>query len=146
MCRLQPWLFARYHNMNINVAVQTEHGLFAPVIKDEDKKGLGTIAEEVKQLARRARDNNLKLEDYEGGSFTISNLGGPFGIKQFCAIINPPQSTILAIGSAEKRVVPGSANGQYEFGSFMSVTMSCDHKVIDGAIGVEFLKAFTFFR
>ncbi|EAZ39503.1 hypothetical protein OsJ_23938 [Oryza sativa Japonica Group] len=132
----------QYHNVNINVAVQTEHGLFVPVIRDADKKGLGMIAEEVKQLAQRARDNSLKPDDYEGGTFTISNLGGPFGIKQFCAIINPPQSAILAIGSAERRVIPGSANGQYEFGSFMSATMSCDHRVIDGAIGAEFLKAF----
>uniref|UniRef100_A0A0E0LJM8 Acetyltransferase component of pyruvate dehydrogenase complex n=1 Tax=Oryza punctata TaxID=4537 RepID=A0A0E0LJM8_ORYPU len=132
----------QYHNVNINVAVQTEHGLFVPVIRDADKKGLGMIAEEVKQLAQRARDNSLKPEDYEGGTFTISNLGGPFGIKQFCAIINPPQSAILAIGSAERRVIPGSTNGQYEFGSFMSATMSCDHRVIDGAIGAEFLKAF----
>ncbi|KAF0909520.1 hypothetical protein E2562_037092 [Oryza meyeriana var. granulata] len=132
----------QYHNVNINVAVQTEHGLFVPVIRDADKKGLGTIAEEVKQLAQRARDNSLKPEDYEGGTFTISNLGGPFGIRQFCAIVNPPQSAVLAIGSAERRVIPGSANGQYEFGSFMSATMSCDHRVIDGAIGAEFLKAF----
>ncbi|CAM0148740.1 unnamed protein product [Urochloa decumbens] len=132
----------QYHNVNINVAVQTEHGLFVPVVRDADKKGLGTIAEEVKQLAQKARDNSLKPADYEGGTFTVSNLGGPFGIKQFCAIINPPQSAILAIGSAEKRVIPGSADGQYEFGSFMSATLSCDHRVIDGAIGAEFLKAF----
>ncbi|AQK70556.1 dihydrolipoamide S-acetyltransferase [Zea mays] len=132
----------QYHNVNINVAVQTEHGLFVPVIRDADKKGLGAIAEEVKQLAQKARDNSLKPADYEGGTFTVSNLGGPFGIKQFCAIINPPQSAILAIGSAEKRVIPGSADGQFEFGSFMSATLSCDHRVIDGAIGAEFLKAF----
>ncbi|TVU33706.1 hypothetical protein EJB05_25539, partial [Eragrostis curvula] len=130
----------QYHNVNINVAVQTEHGLFVPVIRDADKKGLGTIAEEVKQLAQKARDNSLKPADYEGGTFTVSNLGGPFGIKQFCAIINPPQAAILAI--AEKRVIPGAADGQYEFGSFMSATLSCDHRVIDGAIGAEFLKAF----
>ncbi|KAM0829203.1 hypothetical protein ACQ4PT_067026 [Festuca glaucescens] len=132
----------QYNNVNINVAVQTEHGLFVPVVRDADKKGLGTIGEEVKQLAQRARDNSLKPQDCEGGTFTVSNLGGPFGIKQFCAIINPPQSAILAIGSAEKRMIPGSADGQYEFGSYMSVTMSCDHRVIDGAIGAEFLKAF----
>ncbi|KAL6848480.1 hypothetical protein ACP4OV_021774 [Aristida adscensionis] len=132
----------QYHNVNINVAVQTEHGLFVPVIRDADKKGLGTIAEEVKQLAQRAKDNSLKPVDYEGGTFTVSNLGGPFGIKQFCAIINPPQAAILAIGSAEKRVIPGAADGQYDFGSFMSATLSCDHRVIDGAIGAEFLKAF----
>ncbi|XP_037470325.1 dihydrolipoyllysine-residue acetyltransferase component 2 of pyruvate dehydrogenase complex, mitochondrial-like, partial [Triticum dicoccoides] len=92
----------QYHNVNINVAVQTEHGLFVPVVRDADKKGLGTIGEEVKQLAQRARDNSLKPQDYEGGTFTVSNLGGPFGIKQFCAIINPPQSAILAIGSGKK--------------------------------------------
>ncbi|KAL5216703.1 hypothetical protein ABZP36_008104 [Zizania latifolia] len=109
----------RYHNVNINVTVQTEHGLFIPVIRDADKKGLGTIVK-------------------EGGTFTISNLGGPFGIKQFCAIINPPQSAILAIGSAEKRMVPSSADGQYEFGSFMSATMSCDHRVIDDKHFIRF--------
>uniref|UniRef100_A0A453QB71 Acetyltransferase component of pyruvate dehydrogenase complex n=1 Tax=Aegilops tauschii subsp. strangulata TaxID=200361 RepID=A0A453QB71_AEGTS len=122
----------QYHNVNINVAVQTEHGLFVPVVRDADKKGLATIADEVKQLASRAKDNSLKPEDYEGGTFTVSNLGGPFGIKQFCAIVNPPQSAILAIGSAEKRVIPGAAEGQYEIGSFMSATLSCDHRVIDG--------------
>ncbi|CAM0912499.1 unnamed protein product [Alopecurus aequalis] len=131
----------QYHNVNINVAVQTEHGLFVPVVRDADKKGLATIADEVKQLALRAKDNSLKPADYEGGTFTVSNLGGPFGIKQFCAIVNPPQSAILAIGSAEKRVIPG-AEGLYEVGSFMSATLSCDHRVIDGAIGAEWLKAF----
>ncbi|XP_039124393.1 dihydrolipoyllysine-residue acetyltransferase component 2 of pyruvate dehydrogenase complex, mitochondrial-like [Dioscorea cayenensis subsp. rotundata] len=132
----------QHHNINVNVAVQTDHGLFVPVVRDADKKGLSTIAEEVKHLAQKAKDNSLKPEDYEGGTFTVSNLGGPFGIKQFCAIINPPQSGILAVGSAEKRVIPGAGPDQYEFGSFMSVTLSCDHSVIDGAIGAEWLKAF----
>eukprot|EP00262_Sarcandra_glabra_P000632 TRINITY_DN1076_c1_g2_i1.p1 TRINITY_DN1076_c1_g2~~TRINITY_DN1076_c1_g2_i1.p1 ORF type:complete len:441 (-),score=90.65 TRINITY_DN1076_c1_g2_i1:372-1613(-) len=131
----------QFHNVNINVAVQTDNGLFVPIIKDADKKGLSKISEEVKLLAQKARDNSLKPEDYEGGTFTVSNLGGPFGIKQFCAIINPPQAGILAVGSAEKRVVPG-ASDQFEFSSFMSVTLSCDHRVIDGAIGAEWLKAF----
>ncbi|XWS16201.1 hypothetical protein CRYUN_Cryun34aG0064800 [Craigia yunnanensis] len=132
----------QYNNVNINVAVQTENGLYVPVIRDADKKGLSSIAEEVKHLAQRAKENSLKPEDYEGGTFTVSNLGGPFGIKQFCAIINPPQSGILAVGSAEKRVIPGSGPEQYKFVSFMSVTLSCDHRVIDGAIGAEWLKAF----
>lgn len=132
----------QYRNININVAVQTDNGLFVPVIKDADKKGLSRIGEEVKQLAQKAKENSLKPEDYEGGTFTVSNLGGPFGIKQFCAIINPPQAGILAVGSAEKRVVPGSGPEQFEFASFMSVTLSCDHRVIDGAIGAEWLKAF----
>jgi len=132
----------QYHNVNINVAVQTEHGLFVPVVKDADKKGLSAIAEEVKVLAQKAKENSLKPKDYEGGTFTVSNLGGPFGIKQFCAIVNPPQCAILAVGSAEKRVIPGKGPDQFEFGSFMSVTLSCDHRVVDGAIGAEWLKAF----
>lgn len=132
----------QYHNVNINVAVQTDNGLFVPVIKDADKKGLSKIAEEVKNLAQKAKDNTLKPEEYEGGTFTISNLGGPFGIKQFCAIINPPQSCILAVGSAERRVIPGAGPEEFEVGSFMSVTLSCDHRVVDGAVGAEWLKAF----
>nr|AJI44066.1 dihydrolipoyllysine-residue acetyltransferase [Paeonia suffruticosa] len=90
----------QFHNVNINVAVQTDNGLYVPVIRDADKKGLSTISEEIKHLAQKAKENNLKPEDFEGGTFTVSNLGGPFGIKQFCAIINPPQSGILAVGSA----------------------------------------------
>ncbi|XP_027168693.1 dihydrolipoyllysine-residue acetyltransferase component 3 of pyruvate dehydrogenase complex, mitochondrial-like [Coffea eugenioides] len=132
----------QYHNVNINVAVQTDNGLYVPVIRDADKKGLSKIADEVKYLAQKAKDNSLKPEDYEGGTFTVSNLGGPFGIKQFCAIINPPQAGILAVGSAERRVVPDSGPEQFKFASFMSVTLSCDHRVIDGAIGAEWLKAF----
>ncbi|CAN1168647.1 Dihydrolipoyllysine-residue acetyltransferase component 2 of pyruvate dehydrogenase complex, mitochondrial [Linum perenne] len=132
----------QYKNVNINVAVQTDNGLYVPVIRDADKKGLSTIGEEVKHLAQKARDNSLKPEDYEGGTFTVSNLGGPFGVKQFCAIVNPPQAGILAVGSAEKRVVPGSGSDAYSFASFMAVTLSCDHRVIDGAIGAEWLKAF----
>lgn len=132
----------QFHNVNINVAVQTEHGLFVPVIRDADKKGLSTIGSEVKQLAKKAKENSLKPQDYEGGTFTVSNLGGPFGVKQFCAIINPPQSGILAVGSAEKRVIPGSGAEEFKFASFMAVTLSCDHRVIDGAIGAEWLKAF----
>ncbi|OIW11836.1 hypothetical protein TanjilG_14648 [Lupinus angustifolius] len=132
----------QYHNVNVNVAVQTDHGLFVPVIRDADKKGLSAIGEEVKQLAKKAKENSLKPQDYEGGTFTVSNLGGPFGVKQFCAIINPPQSGILAVGSAEKRVVPGSGTEEFKYASFMAVTLSCDHRVIDGAIGAEWLKAF----
>ncbi|KAK4801978.1 hypothetical protein SAY86_000181 [Trapa natans] len=132
----------QFHNVNVNVAVQTDNGLYVPVIRDADKKGLSKIAEEVKSLAGKAKQNSLKPEDYEGGTFTVSNLGGPFGVKQFCAIINPPQAGILAVGSAEKRVIPGAGPDQYKFASFMSVTLSCDHRVIDGAIGAEWLKAF----
>ncbi|XP_051134782.1 dihydrolipoyllysine-residue acetyltransferase component 3 of pyruvate dehydrogenase complex, mitochondrial-like [Andrographis paniculata] len=132
----------QFHNVNINVAVQTDNGLYVPVIRDADKKGLATISDEVKILAQKAKENSLKPEDYEGGTFTVSNLGGPFGIKQFCAIINPPQAGILAVGSAEKRVIAGARPELYNFASFMTVTLSCDHRVIDGAIGAEWLKAF----
>ncbi|KAL1530995.1 dihydrolipoyllysine-residue acetyltransferase [Salvia divinorum] len=132
----------QFNNVNINIAVQTENGLFVPIVRDADKKGLSRISKEVKNLAQKAKENSLKPEDYEGGTFTVSNLGGPFGIKQFCAIINPPQAGILAVGSAEKRVMPGSGPDQFKFASFMSVTLSCDHRVIDGAIGAEWLKAF----
>ncbi|KAL1212062.1 Dihydrolipoyllysine-residue acetyltransferase component 2 of pyruvate dehydrogenase complex [Cardamine amara subsp. amara] len=132
----------QFNNVNINVAVQTENGLYVPVVKNADKKGLSTIGEEVRFLAQKAKENSLKPEDYEGGTFTVSNLGGPFGIKQFCAVINPPQAAILAIGSAEKRVVPGTGPDQFNLSSYMSVTLSCDHRVIDGAIGAEWLKAF----
>lgn len=132
----------QYHNINISVAVQTDKGLFVPVVKDADKKGLSAIGEDVKVLAQKAKENTLKPADYEGGTFTVSNLGGPFGIKQFCAIINPPQSAILAVGSAAKRVIPGALPDQFDVSSFMSVTLSCDHRVIDGAIGAEYLRAF----
>jgi len=132
----------QYHNVNISVAVQTEHGLMVPVVKDADKKGLATITDDIKVLAGKARSNTLKPDDYEGGTFTVSNLGGPFGIKQFCAIINPPQACILAVGTTEKRVIPGAEPGQYEPGTFMTVTLSCDHRVIDGAVGAQWLGAF----
>jgi pyruvate dehydrogenase E2 component (dihydrolipoamide acetyltransferase) len=132
----------RFKNVNINVAVQTENGLYVPVVKDADRKGLSTIGEEVRLLAQKAKENSLKPEDYEGGTFTVSNLGGPFGIKQFCAVVNPPQAAILAVGSAEKRVVPGNGPDQFNFASYMPVTLSCDHRVVDGAIGAEWLKAF----
>ncbi|KAL1218938.1 Dihydrolipoyllysine-residue acetyltransferase component 3 of pyruvate dehydrogenase complex [Cardamine amara subsp. amara] len=132
----------QFKNVNINVAVQTENGLYVPVVKDADKKGLSTIGEEVRLLAQKAKENSLKPEDYEGGTFTVSNLGGPFGIKQFCAVVNPPQAAILAVGSAEKRVVPGNGPDQFNFASYMPVTLSCDHRVVDGAIGAEWLKAF----
>ncbi|VVB00248.1 unnamed protein product [Arabis nemorensis] len=132
----------QFKNVNINVAVQTENGLYVPVVKDADKKGLTTIGEEVRLLAQKAKENSLKPEDYEGGTFTVSNLGGPFGIKQFSAVVNPPQAAILAVGTAEKRVVPGNGPDQFNFVSYMPVTLSCDHRVVDGAIGAEWLKTF----
>lgn len=131
----------QYHNINISVAVQTDAGLLVPVVQNADKKGLAAIAEDVKMLADKAKKNSLKPADYEGGTFTVSNLGGPFGVKQFCAIINPPQACILAVGTTDKRVVSGSEGG-FAAATFMSATLSCDHRVVDGAIGARWLGAF----
>ncbi|MCO5593992.1 hypothetical protein L7F22_048011 [Adiantum nelumboides] len=131
----------QYHNVNISVAVQTDFGLLVPVLQNADKKGLAAIAEDVKMLAEKAKKNSLKPADYEGGTFTVSNLGGPFGVKQFCAIINPPQACILAVGTTDKRVVSDPESG-FTTGTYMSATLSCDHRVVDGAIGARWLGAF----
>jgi pyruvate dehydrogenase E2 component (dihydrolipoamide acetyltransferase) len=129
----------RYHNVDINVAVNTEQGLFTPIVKDADKKGLAAIANSVKALAEKAKDNKLQPTEFQGGTFTISNLG-MFGIKHFAAVINPPQAAILAVGGVEKRLVP--SEDQFEVANILSVTLSCDHRVIDGAVGAEWLQAF----
>ncbi|KAH7438285.1 hypothetical protein KP509_04G008800 [Ceratopteris richardii] len=131
----------QFHNVNISVAVQTDFGLLVPVVRDADKKGLAAIADDVKTLADKAKKNSLKPTDYEGGTFTVSNLGGPFGVKQFCAIINPPQACILAVGTTDKRVVR-DLDGGFTTSTYMSVTLSCDHRVVDGAIGARWLGAF----
>merc|ERR1711981_1507799 len=136
-----------FKNVNMCVAVQTDHGLMVPVVKNTNLKGLVEIASEVKDLAGRARENNLKLDELSGGTFTISNLG-MFGVSNFSAIINPPQACILAVSAAEKRVVPKAAPKEgedpYEVQSMMNVTLSSDHRVVDGAVaamwGIEFKK------
>jgi len=131
----------RYHAADISIAVQTEHGLMVPIVKDADSKGLANVSSDIKDLAAKARDNKLAPADYTGGTFTISNLG-MMGVKQFCAIVNPPQAGILAVGSSEKRVIPGKAPDTYEEGSFMCATISCDHRVVDGAVAAEWLATF----
>lgn len=131
----------RYHAADISLAVQTDHGLMVPIVKDADTKGLSSISADVKELAGRARDNKLTPADYTGGTFTISNLG-MFGVKQFCAIVNPPQACILAVGGSDKRVIPGKVEGTYEEGSFMCATISCDHRVVDGAVAAQWLASF----
>jgi len=130
----------KYDNVDICIAVQTDAGLMVPVVRDADKKGLLQIAGEVKALAARARDGKLGPEEMTGGTFTISNLG-MFGVKSFSAIVNPPQACILAVGAAEKRVV-ATPDGLFDEAQFMSVTLSCDHRVIDGAMGAMWLQAF----
>jgi pyruvate dehydrogenase E2 component (dihydrolipoamide acetyltransferase) len=130
----------QYHSVDCSIAVQTPAGLMVPIVKNADRKGLATISTEVRDLAGRAKDGKLAPEEFTGGTFTISNLG-MFGVNQFAAIVNPPQACILAVGSAEKKVVPGS-NGNFEEGTFMNVTLSCDHRVVDGAVGAQWLKSF----
>lgn len=130
-----------YHaGADISVAVATEGGLVTPIVRDADDKSLSAIAAEIVELAGRAKVNRLKPEEFTGGSLTVSNLG-MYGIKQFAAIINPPQAAILAVGAAERRPVVGP-NGELEAATVMTVTLSADHRVVDGAVGAQWLAAF----
>ena len=124
---------------DVAVAVAIEGGLFTPVLKDSDMKSLSALSAEMKDLATRARDRKLAPHEYQGGSFAISNLG-MFGIDNFDAIVNPPHAGILAVGSGVKKPVVG-ADGELTVATVMSVTMSVDHRVIDGALGADLLKA-----
>jgi pyruvate dehydrogenase E2 component (dihydrolipoamide acetyltransferase) len=129
----------RHKHADIGVAVALDFGLITPIVFRAEEKGLAVISNEVKQLAERARAKKLKPQEYEGGGFSISNLG-MFGIKDFTAVINPPQSAILAVGMGEQRAVV--RDGILRTATMMSVTLSCDHRVIDGATGARFLQAF----
>jgi len=124
------------HHINIGVAVAVEDGLLVPVVRFADTKSLSQIGEEVKDLAKRAKDKKLQPSEWEGNTFTISNLG-MFGIDEFTAIINPPDACILAIGGISQ--VPVVKNGAVVPGNIMKVTLSCDHRVVDGATGSAFL-------
>ncbi len=128
-----------YDNVDISVAVATPEGLITPIIRKADQKGLSTISSEMKELAAKARDKKLKPEEFQGGGFSISNLG-MYGIREFAAIINPPQVAILAVGKAEQR--PVVKKGALAIATVMSCTLSGDHRVVDGAVGAEFLQAF----
>lgn len=128
-----------YDNVDISIAVSTPEGLITPIVRGADRKTLGVISSEVKDLAGRARDKKLKPEEFQGGGFSISNLG-MFGIREFSAVINPPQVCILAVGKGEQR--PVVADGAVVIANMMTCTLSCDHRVVDGAVGAEFLQAF----
>ncbi|MEX2614709.1 MAG: pyruvate dehydrogenase complex dihydrolipoamide acetyltransferase, partial [Alphaproteobacteria bacterium] len=128
-----------YRSADISVAVAIEGGLITPVIRNAAGKGLEAISNEMKELAAKARDGKLQPEEYQGGTFSISNLG-MFGIKQFDAVINPPQGAILAVGAGEQR--PVVRDGALAVATVMSVTLSVDHRAVDGAVGAEFLAAF----
>jgi len=128
-----------YHYINIGVAVAVEEGLVVPVIRNTDTKALSQIATEVRDLAGKARDRKLTPDEMSGNTFTISNLG-MFGIDEFTAIINPPDACILAVGTISPRLV--MENGEVKESHFMKVTLSCDHRVVDGAKGAAFLQTF----
>ena len=129
----------QYLKSDISVAVSTPTGLITPIIKAAEDKGLQAISGEMKDLAGRAREGKLKPEEFQGGSFSISNLG-MFGVKEFAAIINPPQGCILAIGAGEERAVV--IKGKIEIRTVMNCTLSVDHRCVDGAVGAEYLQIF----
>jgi pyruvate dehydrogenase E2 component (dihydrolipoamide acetyltransferase) len=145
--RKHPFVNASYQDRNIRfygqadigVAVAIEDGLITPVVHGADLKGVVEISAEIKALAAKAKAKKLQPEEYTGATFSISNLG-MFGIKEFTAIINPPEAGIIAVGGAEP--TPVVRDGQVVVRSIMHVTMSCDHRVVDGATGAKFLQTF----
>ncbi|XP_008303919.1 dihydrolipoyllysine-residue acetyltransferase component of pyruvate dehydrogenase complex, mitochondrial [Stegastes partitus] len=129
------------HVVDVSVAVSTANGLITPIVFNAHTKGLAAISADVSSLAAKARDGKLQPHEFQGGTFTISNLG-MFGVKNFSAIINPPQSCILAVGGSEKRLMPADNEKGFDVASMMSVTLSCDHRVVDGAVGAQWLAEF----
>ncbi len=129
----------RHKHAHISVAVALEDGLITPVVRYAEQKGIVEISNEIKELAARAREGKLKPEEYTGGTFSVSNLG-MFGVKQFAAIVNPPEGAILAVGAGEKRPVVDE-DGKITVRTVMTLTLSCDHRVIDGALGARLLAA-----
>ncbi|SJZ48301.1 pyruvate dehydrogenase E2 component (dihydrolipoamide acetyltransferase) [Enhydrobacter aerosaccus] len=127
----------QYGAVDISVAVATDRGLITPIVRNADAKGVAQISTEMKDLASRAKAGKLKLEEFQGGGFTISNLG-MYGVKEFAAIINPPQAMILAVGVGEERVV--ARKGEMVIRQMMSCTLAVDHRVVDGAMGAQFLQ------
>lgn len=134
-----PEGIAMHHNADVSMAVAIDGGLITPIIKKAETKGLAQIATESKDLAKRARERKLKPEEFQGGTFSVSNLG-MFGIKQFTSIINEPQGCIMSVGAGEQR--PVVKDGQIVPATVMTVTLTCDHRVVDGATGARFLQAF----
>ncbi len=128
----------QYNNVDISVAVAIDGGLITPIVKNADQKTVVTISNEMKDLATRAKAGKLAPEEFQGGGFSISNLG-MFGVKQFAAIVNPPQGCILAVGAGEERAVV--RHGKIEIRNMVDLTLSVDHRVVDGAVGAQFLSA-----
>jgi pyruvate dehydrogenase E2 component (dihydrolipoamide acetyltransferase) len=129
----------KFDRADISVAVSIPNGLITPIIRDAANKGLAAISSEMALLATKAREGKLQPDEYTGGTFSISNMG-MMGIKDFCAVINPPQAGILAIGAGEQRAIV--KDGVVSIATVMSVTGSFDHRAIDGAVGADFLNAF----
>jgi pyruvate dehydrogenase E2 component (dihydrolipoamide acetyltransferase) len=128
-----------HRHSDIGVAVALPGGLITPIVRNAEAKSLSVISNEMRDLAARARARKLKPHEYQGGTSSVSNLG-MYGIKDFTAVINPPQSTILAVGAGEERAV--ARNGKLQVAHIMSVTLSCDHRSVDGALGAELIGAF----
>jgi pyruvate dehydrogenase E2 component (dihydrolipoamide acetyltransferase) len=128
-----------YHDIDISVAVSIADGLITPIIRNADIKGLATISNEMKDLAARAKSGKLKPEEFQGGGFSISNMG-MFGVSNFAAIINPPQAAILAVAAGQQR--PVVKDGALAIATVMTCTLSVDHRVVDGALGAEWLAEF----
>jgi pyruvate dehydrogenase E2 component (dihydrolipoamide acetyltransferase) len=129
----------KHKHSDVSVAVALPGGLITPIIRNAEAKSLSAISNEMRDLAARARAHKLKPHEYQGGTTSVSNLG-MYGIKDFTAVINPPQSTILAVGTGEERAVV--RNGALAVATIMSVTLSCDHRAVDGALGAELISAF----
>jgi pyruvate dehydrogenase E2 component (dihydrolipoamide acetyltransferase) len=129
----------KHKHSDVGVAVALPFGLITPIVRQAELKSLSAISNEMKDLAARARDKKLKPNEFQGGTSSVSNLG-MFGIKEFTAVINPPQATILAVGTGEER--PVVRNGKLEVATLMSVTLACDHRAIDGALGARLIGAF----
>lgn len=132
----------QFTNVDVSVAVSTDRGLITPIVFNADSKGVVDISKEVKALAGKARDGKLQPHEFQGGTISVSNLG-MFGTKSFSAVINPPQAAILAIGTTQKQLVldPNSEKG-FKEAQFISVTLSCDHRIVDGAVGAKWLQYF----
>jgi pyruvate dehydrogenase E2 component (dihydrolipoamide acetyltransferase) len=130
----------QFQASDIAVAVAIDGGLITPVVRNAEQKSLSAISSEMRDLSERARARRLKPQEYQGGSTAISNLG-MYGVREFAAIINPPHATIIAIGAARRQAVETTA-GVVTFASIVSVTLSCDHRVVDGALGAQLLAEF----
>ena len=131
-----------HHSCDVSVAVDTGNGLITPIVTSAERKGLAEISSNIREMAGRAKEGKLLPHEFMGGTITVSNLG-MFGISHFTAIINSPQSCILAVGGTAKKVVPtGKPEAPYKTVNLMSVTLSCDHRVVDGAVGAQWLKHF----